>query len=207
MEAERELVPRKQPRQERARGTVEAILDGAAQVFSVKGYAAGTTNHIAERAGVSIGSLYRYFPNKDAILMELLGRRVKEGLRLVEEALSEVSDPMLEPEGALRRFVEALIGFHRGDPELHRVLFDEGTLPQSLRRSLGDFEESIAEKVELLLGNSLGVRVKNIGLASRIIVQTVESLAHRFAIRSPRELDGGEFIDEVVNMLGRYLFY
>lgn len=55
--------PRKQPRQQRSRATWEAILDGAAQVFGQLGYAGTTTNKVAERAGVSIGSLYQYFPS------------------------------------------------------------------------------------------------------------------------------------------------
>ena len=59
MPAGRALRPRKRPRQERARRTVAAILEAAAQVFERQGYASGTTDAIAERAGVSIGSLYQ----------------------------------------------------------------------------------------------------------------------------------------------------
>src|SRR5256885_17137254 len=72
------LKPRRRPRQERSRETVEAIVEAAAQVFERHGYAAGTTNRIAERAGVSIGSLYQYFPNKDAIVAELARRHIAE---------------------------------------------------------------------------------------------------------------------------------
>jgi AcrR family transcriptional regulator len=74
----RRLVPRKLPKQERSEATVESILDAAAQVFERHGYAAGTTSRIAERAGVSIGSLYQYFPNKDAILVALVHRHLAE---------------------------------------------------------------------------------------------------------------------------------
>jgi len=63
--------PRKLPAQERSRDTVNVILKAAAHIFMEKGYATGTTNHIAQKAGVSIGSLYQYFPNKDAILVNL----------------------------------------------------------------------------------------------------------------------------------------
>jgi AcrR family transcriptional regulator len=66
MSAAARLSPRARPSQARSRDTVEALLQAAAQVFECHGYAAGTTNRIAERAGVSIGSLYQYFPNKDA---------------------------------------------------------------------------------------------------------------------------------------------
>ena len=66
------LEPRKLPVQQRSRATVEEILSAAAQVFEARGYAAGTTNRIAERAGVSIGTLYQYFPSKEAIAVALL---------------------------------------------------------------------------------------------------------------------------------------
>src|ERR1051325_4120912 len=77
--ADRRLEPRRRPRQVRAELTRERILDAAAHVFAEHGYAAGTTNRIAERARTSIGSLYQYFPNKDAILAELLVQHIDRG--------------------------------------------------------------------------------------------------------------------------------
>src|SRR5271154_4777544 len=86
------LTPRKLPRQQRSEATVESILEAAAQVFERHGYAAGTTNRIAERAGVSIGTLYQYFPNKDAILIALARRHLAEGTAALQ--------PYLEAMGA-----------------------------------------------------------------------------------------------------------
>ena len=65
------VAPRKRPLQERSRSTVDVVLEAAAQVLERDGYTATTTDLIAERAGVSIGTLYQYFPNKDAILLAL----------------------------------------------------------------------------------------------------------------------------------------
>src|ERR1700733_7246395 len=70
------ITPRKQPRQARARETVEAILQAATYILLKAGYEAMTTNQVAERAGVNIASLYQYFPNKQAILGELERRHV-----------------------------------------------------------------------------------------------------------------------------------
>ena len=67
--ANKRLQPRRKPRQARSQATVEVILAAAARVFARSGYAATTTNHVAAKAGVSIGSLYEYFPSKDAILV------------------------------------------------------------------------------------------------------------------------------------------
>ncbi len=78
MSGEKSVTPRKPPIQKRSRETVEVILEAATQVFIQMRYSAGTTNRIAERAGVSIGSLYQYFPNKDAIPASLAERHLTE---------------------------------------------------------------------------------------------------------------------------------
>jgi AcrR family transcriptional regulator len=68
------LKPRKQPTQARSSETVNVILEAAARILETRGFAGYTTNAVAERAGVSIGSLYQYFPNKDALTAALIDR-------------------------------------------------------------------------------------------------------------------------------------
>ena len=70
--------PRKRPVQARSRQTVESILAAAARILAERGYLATTTNDVAEAAGVSIGSLYQYFPNKDSLLVALEERRLAD---------------------------------------------------------------------------------------------------------------------------------
>ena len=67
---------RKQPTQQRAIDRVEALLDTAAVVFHELGYEKATTNHIAERAGIPVGTLYRYFPSKVHLLVSAMGREI-----------------------------------------------------------------------------------------------------------------------------------
>src|SRR5246127_946604 len=93
---------RKQPKQERAEKTRQRILEAAAHVFAEHGYVAGTTNRIAEQAGISIGSLYQYFPNKDAILRALMDSHVDTGAHLLSERLAEGLPQRLDD--ALRLF-------------------------------------------------------------------------------------------------------
>src|SRR5271154_532489 len=109
------LTPRKLPTQQRSEATVEAILQAAAQVFERHGYAAGTTNRIAERAGVSIGSLYQYFPNKDAVLVALTERHIEAGAAVVAPLLArlEASTPL---DDALRGLTAAMVALHRQRP-------------------------------------------------------------------------------------------
>src|ERR1700742_2967791 len=86
---------RRQPQQGRARQTVEAVLDAVIKILKREGFQAVTTNRIAEVAGVSIGSVYQYFPDKRAIFVALHERHVEEIDRLVTSALMEhASSPL-----------------------------------------------------------------------------------------------------------------
>lgn len=114
---------RKQPRQQRSAQTRDDILDAAARVFSRHGYAAGTTNRIAAAANVSIGSLYQYFPNKDAILAALTDAHIDAGTTLLAERMRGGLPEALGD--LIRLFVRAAIDSHREDRALHRVLFEE----------------------------------------------------------------------------------
>jgi len=95
--------PRKQPRQRRAEATVEAILEAAAQLVARRGLAGFNTNAVAERAGVSIGSLYQYFPNKDAIMAALIARQHDRQVQGLLEVLA------VPPQGTLEDRVRALV--------------------------------------------------------------------------------------------------
>jgi len=81
--------PRKKPRQDRSHTTVASILEAAARIFVEKGFEATTTNAIAKHAGVSIGSLYQYFPNKLALLEGVRERHVKQLWRVLGSACDE----------------------------------------------------------------------------------------------------------------------
>src|SRR5438445_10193699 len=94
---------RRIPRQARAEETVAAILEGAAQVLEAGGLAAFTTNAVAERAGVSIGTLYQYFADKNALLLALAHREMEGTLAEVGRALRGESDPSME--GRVRAMV------------------------------------------------------------------------------------------------------
>ena len=82
------VTPRKKPLQSRSRATVHAVLTAAAHILEERGLSAFNTNAVAERAGVSIGSLYQYFPSKDAILVALM----EQSLTMFSEDLSEAID-------------------------------------------------------------------------------------------------------------------
>src|SRR5262249_36483269 len=117
------VVPRRQPKQRRARQTVDAVLDAAVRGLKREGFNAITTNRIAEGAGVSIGSVYQYFPDKRAIFVALHQRHVDQIDRMVETNLIEHAASSLDD--LVRAMVEGMIEAHATDPELHELLLTE----------------------------------------------------------------------------------
>lgn len=192
--------PRKQPRQARSIETRQRVLDAAAHVFSTHGYAAGTTNRIAAAADMSIGSLYQYFPNKDAIVSALTDAHVDAGAALLAQRAAAGLPTGLTD--TLRLFVRATIDNHRGDPALHRVLFEEAPRSAALLARLREAEQrAIAGTAELLRAHPEVTAVDPV-VAARITVATIESLVHRL-ITAP--VDAQQLEDEIVGMLAGYL--
>jgi AcrR family transcriptional regulator len=125
------LRPRKQPTQLRAVETVACILEAAAQVLEAGGRAGFNTNAVAERAGVSIGSLYQYFPGKDALLIALM-RREKE--RFGDDARAALAQPT--GRAALEHLIAAAVRQQLDRAELARLLDIEEERPEA-RREVG----------------------------------------------------------------------
>lgn len=129
------LNPRKTPSQARSAATVAAVLEAAARILETDGFEGYTTNAVARRAGVSIGSLYQYFPSKDAITKALMARETAA-------LLAEVAaiDPDRDGKAGLRRLIEAAVAQQMRRPALARLLdFEEARLPvDEEKRSVGE---------------------------------------------------------------------
>ncbi|MDL5031276.1 helix-turn-helix domain-containing protein [Pelomonas sp. APW6] len=119
------LLPRKSPRQRRARLTVASLLEAAAQLIETQGMDGFNTNAVAERAGVSIGSLYQYFPSKDALTLALLER---EAGRFEADALAALEAP--DGPAALRHLIGASVRQQLERPELARLLDEQEGRPE-----------------------------------------------------------------------------
>ena len=191
---------RKQPRQQRSAQTRRDILDAAARVFGEHGYAAGTTNRIAAAADVSIGSLYQYFPNKDAILAALSDAHIDAGSTLLAERLRDGLPEALDD--LLRLFVRAAIDNHREDPALHRVLFEEAPRSAALLNRLRETEARGVAGVAELLHRHPEVTSADPQFAARLTIATIESLVHRLIVQP---VDTTQLEDEVVRLLTGYL--
>jgi len=192
------------PRQQRSRHTVECVLAAAAQIFARRGYANTTTNHIAAQAGVSIGSLYQYFPSKDAVLVALAERHVERAFEAVmEQVRTKRSAPAPE---FLRALVDAMVAGHQIEPQLHRVIFEEARLGEDFRRRLDEMDaRAMTVARELIAERIAELSVRNPEMASFIVVQVLEGLTHAMALRHPQVLRTSAFRDEFVRLLERYL--
>ena len=102
---------------------MDAILQGASQVLVRVGYERANTTLIARAAGVSVGSLYQYYPNKDAVFSALLLAELEEAYALMRAALEATAQLPLETR--VRQLVHALCGYKASNPRLHRVLKTE----------------------------------------------------------------------------------
>src|SRR3984885_14751900 len=115
--------PRKSASQKRSHFTVNALLEATARILVREGFDKASTNRIAEVAGVSVGSLYQYFPGKEALVAAVIERHQQEIMQTVRGELAEIVALPLEQ--GVRRLVAAAVKAHRVDPKLHRVLAEQ----------------------------------------------------------------------------------
>ena len=188
------LDTRKEPRQRRAQATVEVILDAAAQVLVARGPTGFTTNHVAERAGVSVGTVYQYYPNKAALLLQL---HVREGRRTVAGLESTLGDSAstapLGADAAMARMALAI-----------RHFFETEAAEAPLRAALARLDVLFADAPEFtqirrdalglvrdFLGRHLGLDDDEAAEVAEVAVTLVSSMAERVTSQTtaPEELD------------------
>ena len=200
------VTARKTPRQARSRDMVEALLAAAARVFVREGYARATTNRIAAAAGVSVGSLYQYFPSKDALAVELLRRYRERLLDLVEHGLAPVAAGQTSLEDAVRSLVASLLRAEGIDPALHRALIEQVARTRARSRELAGFEERLEEVVATALrGAGRGdVRVRDVPLASFVVVRVALALVQA-AVADRPDVDRAALVDEITRLIVGYL--
>jgi AcrR family transcriptional regulator len=176
--------PRKRPRQERSEATVDAILEAAAKIFVADGYDAATTNGIAEAAGTSVGSVYQYFPSKDAIAVELARRFRATRLEFVRTELAAVGH---KPVGdVIRALFTSFLQAEGIRPELYRVLI-ERVMRTAARNEFRGYEERLEALVtEALRRVTPPPRVQDLELAAFMVVRLVLALVHSANADRPR---------------------
>lgn len=190
----RAVARRRTPRQARSRDTVERVLDAAARVFGARGYA-GTTNEIAASAGVSIGSLYQYFADKDAILVALAERHLADAARGLRPTLADEGGTA---DVRVRRLVVAAVEANLpGD--LHEVLYATAPRTPALAAALGALRDEVAAAVRRLLID-VGVEPSRAAAAAPALVIAIEAAIHEHVLTAPTADDRARRVDHVVTI-------
>jgi AcrR family transcriptional regulator len=193
---------RRSPRQSRSKVTCEAILTATTQVLLARGYSGTTTNHVAEVAGVSIGTLYQYYGNKNDLVRAVVEKHTDEIFALLRHTLLNLADAPIPM--AVRTFVNAMMKVHAVDPRLHRIC-----LEQAFHLGL-DHILSIRDAAQGLVAAYLTqyadrILPKDLNLAASVLVITVDSIAHGTMLQdNPPDMNavGEESIAVILRYLG-----
>lgn len=198
--------PRKKPTQARAQHTVDSILRATAHILRTSGWAACNTNAVAKRAGVSIGSLYQYFPSKEALVAALAEEHATRGLGTLMEAVSAAPQGTLTFEETVRHSIRAMVALHAVDPKLHRVLVEQ------VPRLKGAFDvvRRVSQQSAALVRSWLETQKKHIrpvdlDVATFMLVTAVESVAHLQVVDRPSQLDQDALVEELSQLVLGYL--
>ena len=186
--------PRKTASQKRSRLTVDAILEATARILVREGFDKASTNRIAEVAGVSVGSLYQYFPSKEALVAALIDRHNRQVMQAIQGELAEALK--LSIEDAVRRLVSIAVEAHRIDPKLHRALTEQ--IPRVGRLEHAEF---FNRQYYALFENYLKSRrgelsVTDLGLAAFVCVTTIEALTHTAVLH--RKMVSAEEVEALI---------
>ena len=190
------LAPRKVPRQERSRLTVDRILVAAAQVFHEAGYTSATTNDIALEAGISVGSLYQYFPNKDAILVALTRHHIDTATAGMVGLVSALN-PEVSIRETFRTVVDFLVEQHDLD-ELHLLVMHQAPRTQEISLALDEARTRLVEMTAHFLAVQLPDDRERL-LAARMVVATIDAGVHDVILREPRGAARRAAIDMTVD--------
>ena len=194
---------RRAPRQQRSRAIVESIVEAGRRLLAEEGEAALTTNRIAERAGVSIGSLYRYFENKQAIVAAICADDTGRELVEVRAALHSPLE-----ERPLREWLIDVVDFqlerHRRLLGLGREVYRDNHQEFSLARRMGarEVERRIREVLER---HRDALRVADLDQAAFFVTSGISALVRRALDERPEQLEAPAFRDSLLDLVLHHL--
>ena len=177
------LKPRKKPNQQRSETTVRAIVEAAAQVLAVNRYEKTTTNHIADRAGVSVGTIYEYFPNKDVLLSEV--QSYWNDVCWEHAQSFEAAPPRLSLEALIELLVERWLSIFRLNPDLYSALVHDLPTRGNKWKADARLQQSVETVASLLSSHVDRLRVDNIDLAAEILVRGIQSYLDSLVAKQP----------------------
>jgi len=193
---------RRRPRQQRSRAIVDSILEAGRRLLAESGESALTTNRIAERAGVSVGSLYRYFSNKEAIVAAICDVATSHDVAEVRAAMEA------REERPLREWLVSIVDYqldrHRRLLEVGRGVYREQHHAFSLAQRVGGGE--VERHIREVLARHRGeVRARDLDQAAFVVARGISALVRRALEESPERLYDPAFRDALIDLLLRYV--
>jgi len=198
--------PRKQAVQARSRALVDALVEATARILVRDGFDRASTNRIAEEAGVSVGSLYQYFPSKEALVAALIERHNSDLMALVRRAVAEVAEEPVAT-GA-RRLIASAIAAHRLDPKLHGVLAEQIPRVGALENVEAFNREGYTLFRAYLEAHRDELRATDLDMAAFVCVTSIEALTHTAVLHRPDFLSDAAaetLVDEATRLVLGYL--
>jgi AcrR family transcriptional regulator len=197
-----QISSRKRPKQARSIDLVAAILEAAAQVLAKEGAPRFTTARVAERAGVSVGSIYQYFPNKAAILFRLQSDEWRQTSEMLRAILEDVSRPPLE---RLRALVHAFIRSECEEAEMRVALNDAAPLYRYAPEAR-DARASGDHTMQVFMREALPVASEPTrALAADLITTTMSKVGKHFSERSRSAAEIEAYAGAMADMFCAYL--
>ena len=180
-----------------------AILDATAHILLERGFAQTSTNAVAERAGVSVGSLYQYFPNKDALIAALHARHGEQMMAVIQRALTKAMDATLDD--ALAGLIEATVEAHRVDADLHRVL-EQQLGDQDMGALHDEYVDVMEDRIVALLARHRDeITAPDLKLAAYMLMNAAHGLIHAVVLQRPKGISLKAATQEIVRMMKAYL--
>ncbi len=193
----------KSPTQARSRATVEVLVQATTRVLLKEGYAACTTNKVAAEAGVSIGSLYQYFPNKEALVLAAMGAHQERLKSAMAVRLAELTTADLGT--AVGEMIRAMLEVRWLQPKLQRVLFEQVPRVGSLKRlheMHRDYEPMVTAWLE---ANRERLGVADPSATAYVLIGAVEGVVERVLVERPNWLEVGVLEDHLARLVLSYL--
>jgi len=198
--------PRKLAAQQRSRATVDALVEATARILVKEGFDKASTNRIAEVAGVSVGSLYQYFPSKEALVAAVIERHQQEIMQTVRRELQGVLNEPVDK--AVHKLVVVAVKAHRLDPKLHRVLAEQIPRVGKLEKLEQFNRENFTLFTTYLESHRDELRVDDVALASFVCVTAIEALTHNAVLHYSNILSDETMealIEEAARLVTGYL--
>lgn len=194
---------RRTPRQARSKDLVDRVVDAGARVLVEHGYAGASTNRIARAAGVSPGSLYQYFANKEAVVAAITARLIGEFANDMGPVLRETSS--LPPADAVRGILDGALAALQRHTELLRALVDHVPMHQQ-REMLGAIRTRLSDRVHAALtADRELLRVPDVERTAWPIVEISQGLLVRYVLDAP-PIEREDFLDDLAATMLRLAY-